>query len=574
MIKIHDNQYNCADAIISKFESKCHYVILNAQMQLGKTGVMMGLINHLNDCKGCREALNIDKFIYVTADNQDICNQTKEDYDNLCNNGTHQINLQTMFCKLSDMMKVNKSTFDCDNIKNALILIDESHYGTKKDSKVLNKFLIKLGVNGMHGNNDLASNSNYIVSVSATPWNEIDTALQEIEKNNGTKINKECVRLETPPTYRGIRDFLSNGQIRWINNTINKDKLELSNIMSEILTHLNNIKKKNGVKKAVIIRTNGNNGVDIIKDVFKSPYFEIKELYCKDGGKINLDTFKNFVAEYCIINNTPEFECDAFPIIIIKGTFRMGKRIEPYIKSKIGAIVDISKGDPSTTAQGLMGRMCGHIDKAYTDNDSKDTLFYIHSVHEQPFVDYYINGLNTPYQIKIDENGKSNKGRTIKEYVAINNHIHQEFDITYDELGMSRDYLISQKGKQKNVEKIMDYVKDKYFNDSNDRLNLARRLIIDEKSFSFSKRERNKSRVISDGRRNLFNEKYIGKKCYTLHLDARGKDKAHITMLFSEIGKNPNYENIIDNNYVSVRKIFKSYQNTDEELVEELVECA
>ena len=134
--EIHDNQYATAKEIIEHYLNNEHYGILKAKTQSGKTGVIMAVINILNQYSSIIYKLKIDKIIYLTGDNQDIKGQAEDDFRDLCfkyyfKNGENDKIGNMIFYKQSDLTHMAKKGIKV-SLKNTLLFLDESHFGTTK----------------------------------------------------------------------------------------------------------------------------------------------------------------------------------------------------------------------------------------------------------------------------------------------------------------------------------------------------------------------------------------------------------------------------------------------------------
>jgi hypothetical protein len=204
----------------------------------------------------------------------------------------------------------------------------------------------------------------YIVSVSATPFDEIIS---------DTAICKNMVELETSDDYIGVSNYLKNETIY----DAERNDITYEGKIFDYIMDANERMIDNNELGVLFIRTRD---FDIIKD---NPYvntnFEIYEMYAS-GSKIEYEHLSNKMTNLCMVNEYYAYrqnlgiKVNAKPLLVlIKGAFRAGITIEPKHKDIIYMIYDYSvKAD--TTAQALLGRMCGYRSNA---ENAKKTYFYI-----------------------------------------------------------------------------------------------------------------------------------------------------------------------------------------------------
>ena len=379
--ELYPNQKKVSNEIITHLinkKEKCRYVILNAPTQSGKTGCIMSLINDIDESNSLRKKLGVETIYYITGDNQDIKIQTIDDFKDYCTEYIFN-EKNVFFFKNSDLAKTKSPKF-----KNCLIFLDESHYGTSKEENKVPKFLKDGGINYMKNDTSMEKNNIYIVSVSATPYDEI---LNDYEKT------KKYVQLVVNDNYKGIKAFYINNQLKLINdNSILKCEMLLRNLLvDEVLPHLKDIENKKNKKKFVIMR--GNNKINY-KDLLGDKY----KVFYMDSQKDTLTEEQMYlkIQDYCI-DKTEDY--DKYLLFVIKGRFRMGKRFRDKCKDYCGCVIDFSNGkNVSTTEQGLLGRFCGYISNKRTKTDWKDIWFYVSEKHTKSLIDYYLNDeLQTPF---------------------------------------------------------------------------------------------------------------------------------------------------------------------------------
>jgi hypothetical protein len=382
---IHDNQIDAAKEIIKSFTAhneqqdehlaRNNHVVLVAKMQSGKTGTCNATINILEQTNLDSSYFHIEKYFYITGmDSNGLHNQTlnrlcsdKEGQvisatiDNVyskCISIDNKIGAKYFVLKNSDLRKNNKKKLI--NLSNSLIFIDESHFGSGKKN-VLTKFLEENGVDWKN-TKALKDNNIYIVSVSATPFDEIISDIADC---------KTIVELRTNKKYVGVSEYLYNDCII---NTSNKD-LQVVEYIKESYDR---------------IKLNDNKGVLIIRK--DSEDFKNIEFIRNNFNLIELNTSKGFSIDYnsvyysiqAMIDSTIGSETNKPIIFFVKGAYRAGMTLNPKHKDYVFMVYDYSD-TPETTAQGLLGRMCGYRD---SENVYKNIKFYLNKPHAEDYAEW------------------------------------------------------------------------------------------------------------------------------------------------------------------------------------------
>lgn len=378
---IHEEQMNAAKQIIfslSEKTTRSHHVILVAKMQSGKTGVCNSVTNIISQTRIGID-LGIDKYFFITGMNDNglkkqtyerVCQQViGANVDNVYVGKNSKKNLDTnkfFVMKNSDLMKYE------GDVNNSIIFIDEAHYGSN-DKNILSKFLYKQGIDWKN-NRDLLNRNIYVVSVSATPFDELVSDVKECKK---------IVELKTSKNYVGVSEYNNSNCIQ----AADKDDITFGgNIISYIAEAKERMDKKNNGVGFIFIRTRQT--LPIVTDPFVSKFFDIfqmdastsaiqyntlndmmDEIYRKNELNKKIDTFKSDM-----VSSMSKVEVKPL-IVIIKGAFRAGITIDRRFKDYIYMVYDYSvKAD--TTAQALLGRMCGYRSNESISNEM-NTVFYI-----------------------------------------------------------------------------------------------------------------------------------------------------------------------------------------------------
>ncbi len=385
---LYDSQINTAKDVVANLARKTtrrNHVILAAKMQSGKTGVCNAVVNIISQTS-LHRYLAIDKYMFITGMNDcGLKSQTLKrveeqiigaNKDNIYSGLRSKKNLSPnhyFVMKNSDLLKYE------GDINNSIIFIDEAHYGSN-DKNILSKFLYAQGIN-WKDTNDLIKRNIYIVSVSATPFDEIVSDTKEV---------KSIVELQPSKEYIGVSEFLKNGQIM----DAEKNDIEEE---GEIFDYINDAHQRmvdDGVAGIIFIRTRKFNVIKSDPYIMKD--FDIYEMY-SSGSNIEYGVFNEMAKdlinknEYnkrvdsmmpskALIGSVPKMYVKPL-IVLIKGAFRAGITLDPRIKDYIYMVYDFSlKAD--TTAQALLGRLCGYRSKR---TGVKNTYIYVN----KKFADMY-----------------------------------------------------------------------------------------------------------------------------------------------------------------------------------------
>jgi hypothetical protein len=380
---LYDNQIITAIDIIKKFDSnepKTNYVIVKGLTQSGKTGIFFSIINIISKLK-MEKSLGIDKILFITADNsKDLIKQQQERAKQSL---FSDISIPIYYLKRSDLKPSKIQTID-----NSVIFIDESHFGTTKETNILPQFLKHYGIDYLKNNMDLYKHNIRIISNSATPYQEI----------NSDKVACKLYSFFQPsPNYIGLTDFYNNGLIIKKEPRISKErKNDYKNVLIDSYNHLQALEKKYGVKKCMLFRLNNSKDLSVIKGLAINK-FNIFEFDTKNINALNYENLWNAILAYDI---KYKHEPKKYHLIIIKNALRMGITIPIDIKEKIGVVYDVAASQelPTTTEQGLCGRLTGY----YNNQTWLNFKLYLNKRHVESLIHYYENlNINNPQNNKI-----------------------------------------------------------------------------------------------------------------------------------------------------------------------------
>jgi len=524
---LHDNQIECAVRILKQFDNtkypRANYIVIKGFTQSGKTGVFTSLINIINNLNKSipwkDPVLNIKKIVYITGDNSKaLTSQTKKrTFDQTFSDEYNDDVINVIFVKQSDctndlkgkdMNQVLGENFSLDN---TLIFLDESHYGTTNIKNKVPKWLESYGLD-LKNNNSLQEKNSYIISNSATPYQEMESDIV---------LSKARIILHKGEGYVGIYDFAPNiipVDSQWSNRNSSKDYLRWSGLMRETY----NMIKATGENLCSIVRMSISNYE--FHKYMMNLYFDT-EVINVSNNSLNYRTMESTIISYCETGFNQS--SGKYLMIIIVGGLRMGISIDNIVKNKIKMIYDYTSTAKAvwTTEQGLIGRMTG-----YREGDAwKNTKFYIRGEHWDKLSDYYsdVNNdelltFNTPISSKkvetkiwSDEEGYDE----LDSNIMIGIDIIKDYENIHDSFGSDMIKIFgAKKFKQilsKYTSEIRKYLenKDVFFKNA---------LVMDQrkkhtKNTSYSSENFN----ASDYHKKEYCDENIGRNAYTYSVDDR-----------------------------------------------------
>lgn len=386
---IYDAQIEAAKEVVSELASnvlRTNHVILVAKMQSGKTGTCNAIANIVMNTQ-LRKDMAVRKVLFITGMND--CGLASQTYERAIQqiikandanvyDGTKQTsdikNPKFYVLKNSNLKKFEK------NLNGCLIFIDEAHFGSR-ERNVLTKFMQSKGIDWKN-KIDLIRNNIYIVSVSATPFEEIVS---------DTIDSKPMVELKTDESYIGVSQYLEKGLI----HDASKDDVTDGTIFEYIQDAYDRM-IENSERGIVIVRTRKFD--EIYQNQFVKDNFEIYEMYAS-GSKIEYDKLNIRLNEMVEKNNsnnrlyyrsrrdervTAEPENFKPLLVLIKGAFRAGITLSASAKDLIYMVYDFS-AEANATAQALLGRMCGYRD---LEHAIFNTHFYLNSRFAQMYSEW------------------------------------------------------------------------------------------------------------------------------------------------------------------------------------------
>jgi hypothetical protein len=427
--------YNAAKDIIHVFVNLgINHVILHAPTQSGKTTVMTQLYNVVNESESflaIKKYLGIKRVIYLTGDNQcELSEQSMDRFRIQCQLPNPPIRLSgSNPCKVDEFdalekawSKSGKTPFimvkngDCKKFReklkdftlnNTLVMIDESHYGTKFIDSQLNKFLQEFGKDLSGDPRKLRKTNTYILSVSATPYNE---EFADKINNNGDLL-KGIVHYKPGSGYIGFSNLYKKGMIKGLKgNSYVTEKQIFIKFLKEQREKMDKIYVETNDRHAVIMRMQGKK--TLLTELGKKELSMAAEKYgfnlmivdCKNSNKRNID-YENAYKEI----KYSQFDGGRNVLVVVKQGFSYGISIPDDIKPLISTIYDYrptySDTTTDSTEQGLLGRMTGY----HPNGLSKYLMIYIAEEHLDGLCHYHCE-----YPPAESPNPSTQKGRKEK----------------------------------------------------------------------------------------------------------------------------------------------------------------
>ena len=352
---IHENQMKAGQKIIHKYTQGINYCILIAQMQSGKTGTAKYVTYYLLHSHHKLGKLDSERMYYICGMNDnDLRSQAIREFKDLIPKKN------IMFSKQLQKMDKDKELHTID-----LLIIDESHYGSNKNSQ-LDKFI-----------SATSDRTLFTLSVSATPMAEV--ASQE-------KHGKALVELEPGDNYYGLADIFCNGLISQ-SVSLSKDEGQ------EFLYGAIEDEIDRGSPKYCIVR--------LPSQWYQSELEEdILECY-PDVACINHHS------EYSNVQDFNDYIVDkpaTTTIIWVYNALRAGKQLNT---EHIGFVYDTSESKTDVIAQSLLGRILGygkgdHKVRCYTDMESsKKMLNWVQSMYCKESIPSGSKNIKNGYSDKI-----------------------------------------------------------------------------------------------------------------------------------------------------------------------------
>ena len=333
------NQIEAGDEIMEHFSQNCSWVILQAQMQSGKTDSFLWVAAEMlrrND---------VDHVVVMCGSSETTL---RDDMVFHCKNGDSDF--WECYSEMKDIRRSEEkelrgkiSVIYRQDLKNfqrpagqILWIWDESHYAQTQD-QTMDKFMTRMGLDPTGGNN---RNNDLVISVSATGFSE------QID-NTRCSQDKKVVCLRPGNGYIGIEHRLNNDQVVFYDPKIPKQRPERVLQSAIAMLMVPGVARDIGIVRA----GKGKSEVWVREECRKAGI--LADMY---DGDIHDD-----INDWLDTKPGPR-------VILLKGRCRMGKRLH---KQRISWGMETSPNIKSDTIlQSLIGRLCG-----YTASGSSDEQF-------------------------------------------------------------------------------------------------------------------------------------------------------------------------------------------------------
>lgn len=362
-IMAYPNQIAAAKKIIATFNDECHWSVLLAFPQSGKTQTFYYVACHML-CYPPTDRCNIENVVVVcgNAENElsDQLRASKTEFIRLyVQTERHpEYTIQLLEKKIQVLCGADlKLLTHQEPARNTLFIWEEAHYAQNKTNRP-HKFFKNLGITADGEISNLeGERNNYVLTVSATPFSELSNIW-----HNGQK--KRVVHLEPAEGYKGPQHFLEAGAIVQFDSRRSCEEVVAQAIREAPITK---------IPKYAIVRVRGtDNMTSCIRIVHELGWahrvYDSETKYHQTNSMQSMDELA--IAPKC---NT---------VIFIRGMCRMGKRVP---KDHISFVIETSKdSDTDTVLQALLGRMFGYHDnmniKVYISNkvDLSEIHNYVH----------------------------------------------------------------------------------------------------------------------------------------------------------------------------------------------------
>ena len=541
---IYDTQINAAREIVlalSDNKTRRNHVMLVAKMQSGKTGVCNAVTNIITQSE-LNRYMAVNKFLFLTGMND--CGLKEQTFfrvmtqvigangDNVFGGRKYKSNNEEkkfFILKNSDLKKYEGT------IDNSVLFIDESHYGSNEKHN-LTKFFEKNNINWKN-TNELIERNIYIVSVSATPFSELVSDVLDCKK---------VITLKTDTNYIGVSEFIKMGSIQ----EASKEDISFEGNIFEYIQTAHDRMLNNDENGVIIIRTRD---FDVIEsNEYVRTHFNVYKMF-SNGNKIEYEKLSNAIFKLSYRDDklkeikakkrlNPELlaRLEGKPLLVlIKGAFRAGITIPDVLKPKIYMVYDYSvKCD--TTAQAMLGRMCG-----YRNDESRinNAVFYLNKKYADMY-GFWENDFRNKNNIPSNKSSyqwidyNKNKENEMPPSCVFASKPCKNFTIDLNDDVIMELYGVSNKQEERRkqaheifrrllvenkIECHYDYLHEIQLKGKNNYALSSQRMRFDsftEDSLVFQFRPNKMNDFIKDTSRDYLTKEDIGKSCVSLVLDA------------------------------------------------------
>jgi hypothetical protein len=329
------NQDAAASDVVMHYRNGFHYVLLQADLQSGKTGTYHTVARLM------LEAGLVDRVVVLCGETStDLRDQFKADVLEWHGNDGR---VQSFF-----RQDLRRAFLPASRV---LIVVDESHITSKTGMKVP-QFLQRHGLDMAGTSDHMRENQIYMLSVSATPYAELSDMLRK------KCLPKAHVKLENGVGYVGPRQYWETGRVH---STWSLDTMEGQERFNDLLLSYSSENKYAMIRAPARARD-----AEILRDLIrwlKIPIIEFTTDYERAHGgcpafAVNRERQTAVWMKHGQLVPCLEDAPSEFTVVFVDGRLRCGKRI---CKRHIGFVWEASRTSNTDTAmQSLWGRVCGY----------------------------------------------------------------------------------------------------------------------------------------------------------------------------------------------------------------------
>lgn len=334
---IFPNQLELAKNIYGEFISGSRWIIMIAEFQVGKTGVLTALAEFLHTpavLSMCPDVFDGEVVVLMGMSDNALRAQTRErvSFD------------KVQVLQNTDIQKVIKDyeggrveKIDAWKKGNPLFIIDESHFGAEARG-IVSKFLKLVGVSA-DGNKDAFTGGAKVLSVSATPIAEFYNYREE-------SSFKTVLKLEPGADYYGIVDMFSNNKI--LQSWSLKTEMGMTRF-KELVMNIVEIDSLVGRTSYIVVR--------LPKDEYSVNISRMFENELVDTIKYNMEDTRSFEE---VVKNHPTLHTT---LIFVFKKLSAGCT---FSTEHISLMFDTAESKVDTAGQSFLGRMCGYGKNKHT----------------------------------------------------------------------------------------------------------------------------------------------------------------------------------------------------------------
>jgi hypothetical protein len=337
MSVFYPNQIKAGDDVVALFQTsqvdiegkdKIHYVLLQADVQVGKTGTYNYIAQQM-----LSEGLVDQVYVLCGSSEIDLRDQAIEDAMNYNPVAVADGKMTVIFRGAFKDFYLSASTPLV--MERTLIIVDESHLDQARGQE-LSLLLAEYGLNMSGTLPIMMEKKTFILSVDATPYSELAALNAKPDTKGGKSLPKGHVVLEPGEGYFGPRDYIRGGLL----------KSMVKEISVENAGYFRNVIRKHcgvvGSEKYAIVRAEGKK-LETLKSILTRTDILVRSFNIK---KTDIS-----ISDLAMKPSHPT-------VVFVSGRLRAGKVVP---KEHIGFVWETSTS-PKTDVmiQGLWGRMCGY----------------------------------------------------------------------------------------------------------------------------------------------------------------------------------------------------------------------